>query len=172
MLAEAITSALASYPLILPLFPATTAAEVDARVGRIGPIDAAAVEERMDSVGPVTDRLRRRGTRVVMFGGSGGNDDGKVRVPTEAPVAALAEALVPSLVLPRPGRLSVQQRRVLALVGRGLTAKEIARQLGISPKTVEQHKARIFRQLGVRNQAEAVRVAIESGSVGERWNVA
>ncbi len=172
MLAEAITSALASYPLIVPLLPATSAAEAEARISRVGAIDAAAVEERLSSVGPLTDRLRRRGARVVMFGDSRVNEDGSVRVPTEAPVAALAEALVPSLMFRRPIRLSVQQRRVLTLVGRGLTAKEIARQLGISPKTVEQHKARIFKQLGVRNQAEAVRVAIESGSVGERWNVA
>ena len=172
MVAEAITSALASYPLIVPLLPATSAAQAEASITRVGTIDAAAVDERVASVGPLTDRLRRGGARVVMFGNSRVNEDGAVRVPTEAPVAALAEALVPSVIPRRPTRLSVQQRRVLALVGRGLTAKEIARQLGISPKTVEQHKARIFERLGVRNQAEAVRVAIESGSVGERWNVA
>jgi DNA-binding CsgD family transcriptional regulator len=172
MLAEAITSALASYPLIVPLLPATSAAEVEVRIARAGALDAAAVEERLASVGPLTDRLRRRGARVVTFGDSRPDDDGSVRVPTEAPIAALAEALVPSLMLRRPILLSAQQRRVLALVGRGLTAKEIARQLGISPKTVEQHKTRIFERLGVRNQAEAVRVAIESGSVMERWRVA
>jgi DNA-binding CsgD family transcriptional regulator len=172
MLAEAITSALASYPLIVPLLPATSAAEAEARIARPGAIDAAAVDERLASVGPLTDRLRRRGARVVMFGDSRIDEEGGVHVLTEAPVAALAEALVPSLMLHRPIRLSVQQRRVLALVGRGLTAKEIARQLGISQKTVEQHKARIFKRLGVRNQAEAVRVSIESGPVEERWNVA
>jgi len=172
MLAEAITSALASYPPIVPLLPATSADQAEARLTRVGAIDAAAVEERVASVGPLTDRLRRRGARVVMFGNGRVDEDGSVRVPTEAPVAALAEALVPSLMLRRPNQLSVQQRRVLTLVGRGLTAKEIARQLGISPKTVEQHKARICERLGVRNQAEAVRVAFESGFVGERWNVA
>jgi DNA-binding CsgD family transcriptional regulator len=172
MLAEAITSALGSYPLIVPLLPATSAAQAEARIARADALDAAAVEERLASVGPLTDRLRRRGARVVMFGDSRADDDGGVRVPTEAPIAALAEALVPSLMLRRPNLLSAQQRRVLELVGRGLTAKEIARQLGISPKTVEQHKARIFERLGVRNQAEAVRVAIESGSVVERWRVA
>ena len=56
--------------------------------------------------------------------------------------------------------LSEQQRRVLELVSRGMTAREVARGLGISPKTVEQHKGRIFRKLGVPNQAAAVRVAL------------
>lgn len=172
MLAEAITSALASYPLIVPLLPATSAAQAEARIDHAGTVDAAAVEERLDSAGPLTDRLRRHGARVVMFGDSRVDDEGNVRVATESPLAALAEALVPPLMLRRPLRLSLQQRRVLALVGRGLTAKEIARELDISQKTVEQHKARIFARLGVRNQAEAVRVAIESGSVGDQWDVA
>ena len=52
--------------------------------------------------------------------------------------------------------LTPRQRQILSLVGRGMTARQIARQLGISPKTVEQHKAKIFAKLGVPNQAAAV----------------
>jgi DNA-binding CsgD family transcriptional regulator len=35
--------------------------------------------------------------------------------------------------------------------------------LNISPKTVENHKQRIFRKLGVQNQAHAISVAMRSG---------
>jgi DNA-binding CsgD family transcriptional regulator len=170
MVAEAISSALASFPAIRPLPPATSAAEAEARVARSGPVDAVAVQEHLTSGGRLVDRLRHRGARVVTFGRSSGNEDEGVRVPTEEPIAALAAALVPSLPLRRRSRLSVQQRRVLSLVARGLTAKEIARDLGISPKTVEQHKARICERLGVRNQAEAVRV--EYAEVTDPWSAA
>jgi DNA-binding CsgD family transcriptional regulator len=37
--------------------------------------------------------------------------------------------------------------------------------MGISPKTVENHKQRIFAKLGVQNQAHAVAVAMRSGLV-------
>jgi DNA-binding CsgD family transcriptional regulator len=41
--------------------------------------------------------------------------------------------------------------------------KQVARHLGISPKTVEQHKTRIFAKLGVPNQAAAVRMVVAAG---------
>jgi DNA-binding NarL/FixJ family response regulator len=46
-------------------------------------------------------------------------------------------------------------------VARGLAAKQVARQLRISPKTVERHKTRIFTKLRVPNQAAAVRAAMD-----------
>lgn len=52
---------------------------------------------------------------------------------------------------------------MLQLVARGLHAKEIARELGISPRTVEVHKARIMDKLGARNVAELVRLAVATG---------
>jgi DNA-binding NarL/FixJ family response regulator len=45
---------------------------------------------------------------------------------------------------------------VLVLVAKGLAAKQVARQLGISHKTVERHKTRIFSKLGVPNAVAAV----------------
>jgi DNA-binding CsgD family transcriptional regulator len=45
------------------------------------------------------------------------------------------------------------------LIAKGLAGKQMANLLGISPKTVEQHKTRIYMKLGVANQAEAVAVA-------------
>lgn len=59
--------------------------------------------------------------------------------------------------------LTEREREVLQLVARGQHAKEIARELGISPRTVEVHKARIMAKLGARNVAELVRLAVATG---------
>ncbi len=56
--------------------------------------------------------------------------------------------------------LTPREREVLNLVGKGLHAKEIARALAISPRTVEVHKANLMTKLGARNVAELVRFAL------------
>jgi RNA polymerase sigma factor (sigma-70 family) len=56
--------------------------------------------------------------------------------------------------------LTPREREVLDQAARGLHAKEIARLLDISPRTVEVHKTRIMEKLGVRNVAELVRFAL------------
>ncbi len=56
--------------------------------------------------------------------------------------------------------LTHREREVLELAGKGLHAKEIARALGISPRTVEIHKAHVMDKLGARNVAELVRFAL------------
>jgi len=48
----------------------------------------------------------------------------------------------------------------------GLPNKGIARQLGISPKTVGNHVERIYTKLGVTNRAAAAMRAMEHGLVG------
>jgi RNA polymerase sigma factor (sigma-70 family) len=63
----------------------------------------------------------------------------------------------------RLAALTEREREVLQLVARGLHAKEIARELDISPRTVEVHKARIMDKLGARNVAELVRLAVATG---------
>ncbi len=50
-----------------------------------------------------------------------------------------------------------------------MAGKQIARALGISPKTVEQHKTRAFKRLGVPNQAAAV-AALTVGREGT-WSL-
>ncbi|MGE3288360.1 MAG: LuxR C-terminal-related transcriptional regulator [Pseudonocardia sp.] len=54
------------------------------------------------------------------------------------------------------GLLSEREQEVGALVVDGLTQKEIGTRLYISPKTVEQHVARLRRKLSARNRAELV----------------
>jgi len=56
--------------------------------------------------------------------------------------------------------LTAREREVLDHAAKGLHAKEIARVLGISARTVEVHKARIMAKLGARNVSELVRFAL------------
>lgn len=64
-----------------------------------------------------------------------------------------------------PGHLTAREASVLSLVGGGWTSQEISDELDISPKTVENHKQRIFAKLGVQNKAHAVSVAIRRGLI-------
>jgi len=63
--------------------------------------------------------------------------------------------------------LTPRQREVLQLIAEGRTAKEIGSILRISAKTVEFHKSRIAKNLGLRSVAEATRFAMRHGIVGE-----
>jgi DNA-binding NarL/FixJ family response regulator len=64
---------------------------------------------------------------------------------------------------PSVATLTPRELAILNLVGAGFTSREIASQLAISHKTVENHKQRIFGKLGVQNQAHAVSVAMRRG---------
>lgn len=68
-------------------------------------------------------------------------------------------------------QLSTRESAVLAALSQGLTTKAAAHALGLSVKTVENHKTRIFSKLGVRTQAEAVAVAIGGGLIAGTTDV-
>ena len=61
--------------------------------------------------------------------------------------------------------LPPRQLQVLLLICDGLTGKEIAQRLGISPKTVEFHRAGICKRLGLKTTAHLVRYAIRMGLI-------
>ena len=56
-------------------------------------------------------------------------------------------------------QLTRREREVLDAITGGASNKEAGRQLGISPRTVEVHRARIMEKLGARNAADLVRTA-------------
>jgi DNA-binding CsgD family transcriptional regulator len=53
--------------------------------------------------------------------------------------------------------LTPRERMTLAQIVRGASNKEAARALGISPRTVEFHRANIMQKLGAKNTADLVR---------------
>ena len=55
-------------------------------------------------------------------------------------------------------RLTVREREILAQVADGKTSKEIARSLGISPRTVEVHRSHIMGKLGADSLADLIRI--------------
>jgi DNA-binding NarL/FixJ family response regulator len=62
-------------------------------------------------------------------------------------------------------RLTPRLREVLRMIGEGDSTKEIAYQLKVTAKTVEYHRARLMKRLGIRDIAGLVRFAIRVGAV-------
>ena len=59
--------------------------------------------------------------------------------------------------------LTPREREVLAQVIAGASNKEAGRTLGISPRTIEVHRARIMDKLGAKNAADLVRIVLAAG---------
>lgn len=59
------------------------------------------------------------------------------------------------------GLLSPREAQILRLIARGLTNRTIAREVGIAPRTADQHVHNIFVKVGVRSRTQAVRYAVE-----------
>lgn len=80
-------------------------------------------------------------------------------VADDDPNATEAEASSPD----RTPDLSARERQVVSLVAKGLTDREIAEQLFISPSTVRSHLDRIGERTGLRRRAELTRLAVDLG---------
>ncbi len=57
--------------------------------------------------------------------------------------------------------LSPREAQILRLIARGLTNRTIAREIGVAPRTADQHVHNIFIKVGVRSRTDAVRYAVE-----------
>jgi DNA-binding NarL/FixJ family response regulator len=76
----------------------------------------------------------------------------------------LFQAMKDGPAAPEPSaRLTPRQREILRLVATGASAKEIAKKLDISPRTVEFHKYEMMESLGVKSGAELIHFAIKHG---------
>lgn len=63
-------------------------------------------------------------------------------------------------------RLTPREKEVLQGLTQGLSNKEIGRTLGLSPRTVETHRAALMAKFGARSLSEALRIAFLSGADG------
>ncbi len=59
--------------------------------------------------------------------------------------------------------LTTREREVLQLAAEGHTSQDIAGRLGISPRTVETHRANLMRKLGLAGQTDLIRYSIRRG---------
>jgi DNA-binding CsgD family transcriptional regulator len=73
--------------------------------------------------------------------------------------------LWPEIVPPALESLTARQREILELVAGGCAVKTIASRLNISVKTVEFHKTRLMRRLGMHGTAELTRFAVAAGLI-------
>jgi FixJ family two-component response regulator len=71
-----------------------------------------------------------------------------------------ANGSAPSLTFPGAEHLTPRERDVLQEITGGASNKEAGRRLGISPRTIEVHRARIMEKLGARNAADLVRIVL------------
>jgi predicted ATPase/DNA-binding CsgD family transcriptional regulator len=121
-----------------------------------------AMERSREALGePRFEDVAQRGARVTWADGlAAALDYVKEREPidqeVEEPVEQPAE-------LDRASTLTPRQREVLALLAKGLRNKEIATELGVTPKTVMHHTTAVYGALGVRSRSEAVAWALRTG---------
>jgi two-component system response regulator FixJ len=91
-------------------------------------------------------------------------DEGRLLASIQSAVAlrrqqASKEAEIEKL-RSRFNTLSTRQRQVMELAAAGLSNKEIALRLEISPKTVENHRAWVMERMGAKSLADLVRIAM------------
>ena len=78
---------------------------------------------------------------------------------------ALAETLAFEAIRPASlphETLSQRERQIFKLIAQGVSLNQIAEQLHLSPKTVTTHKTHLMEKLGIANNADLIRYAIEN----------
>lgn len=68
-----------------------------------------------------------------------------------------------AVAFPGSESLTPREREVLTLIAGGQSNKEAGRALGISPRTIEVHRARIMEKIGAKNAADLVRIVLSAG---------
>lgn len=66
---------------------------------------------------------------------------------------------------PAPDPLSPREQEVVRLIAEGLSGREIAEALAISPRTVERHRANVLAKLGLQDRVDLTRYAIRRGLI-------
>jgi DNA-binding CsgD family transcriptional regulator len=79
--------------------------------------------------------------------------------------SATSQQAISSSRLEHPGGLTSREVEVLGLVSTGLTNAQVAKELFLSPRTIQRHLNSIYHKLGVSSRAAATRFAVEHGLV-------
>lgn len=96
-----------------------------------------------------------------------------IRTAADGNIVLAAEAAGP-LTAPAAGQaesrgarsLTGRERQVLALLARGRSNREIAREFGVSEKTVKSHVSAVLAKLGVQDRTQAALYAVRHGLAG------
>jgi DNA-binding NarL/FixJ family response regulator len=68
--------------------------------------------------------------------------------------------------------LTAREQEVLRMLAEGMTAREVAAQLFISPKTVENHRTNLMKKLGLHSTVELIRYAARLGLIDlDTWAI-
>jgi DNA-binding NarL/FixJ family response regulator len=87
------------------------------------------------------------------------------RLDAGAVKAVLEAAGQPTPRIERPAGLTPRETEVIGLLARGLQTKQIARALGISAKTADNHIQNVYAKIGVSSRAAAALFAMQHGLV-------
>jgi HD-GYP domain-containing protein (c-di-GMP phosphodiesterase class II)/DNA-binding CsgD family transcriptional regulator len=140
---------------------ADAAASELSREAEAGRLDAGAVHAVLTAAGQARPRPAAAGGPPQGPQPAGSGPAGR-RPTGHEPVRRRAEESGPAR---RPAGLSERECEVLGLLARGLATKQVARRLGISPKTCDHHIQRLYGKAGVSTRAGATLFALEHGLV-------
>ncbi len=151
--------------------PRLNGVEATARLKRERP-DIRVVALSMNDDAPTVDRALRAGARGYVLKGAGVESLAEA-VRTAARGDVYLSPGISDYVLQGylaadqadPDPLTSREREVLQLVAEGHTGRQAAARLGLSPKTVDNHRGRIMEKLGIHTTAGLVRYAMRIGLV-------
>lgn len=91
-----------------------------------------------------------------------------VDIQSNGPMRSVFEPSAPGAERPTPiSSLSEREREVLVEVAKGYTNQQIADRVGLSVKTIESYRARLMQKLGLKDRADLMRLAVDTGLLNE-----
>jgi DNA-binding NarL/FixJ family response regulator len=112
---------------------------------------------------PIQDLVRA--VKVVRDGGTYFTDTVQKVLQEHMDELTLADLTAVRELKNGVAKLTVREKEIFALLADGLTPKEIANRLCISPKTVETHKYNIMEKLGVSTVAQLTKIAVKKNLI-------
>ncbi len=135
----------------------TTAAGLSRPARILAAADAfrSALEPEAGGPGRTLDEAAKRVTADVESG----------LLDADAAAAIVAAAGLQRPVLPRPCDLTDREIQVVTLLAQGMLTKQVARTLGISPKTADRHLQNAYQKIGISTRSALTLFAMEHGLV-------